>query len=275
MKGCQDKTPLGCCAYNLFMDSTQRFTDRVDSYRLYRPRYPVDVVDRLRDHCHLQPNAAVVDVAAGTGLLTEIFLGRGYAVTAVEPNDGMRAACASLIRSFPKLQCVPGTAERTGLASHSADLITVAQALHWFDLPLARAEFLRVLRPGGWCAVVYNERRIGGDAFHDGYECILREFGTDYEMIRNKYPREQCLEEFFGSEHAGSGTMRWVTFPNAQEFGLEGLKGRILSSSYMPQPGHPRYTAMMRQIEKLFAQCQQDGRVRMDYDCVMSYGQMK
>ncbi len=257
------------------MDSTQRFSDRVDSYRHYRPRYPGEIVDFLRDHCHLDPHASIVDVAAGTGLLTEIFLARDYAVTAVEPNDAMRDACASLIHRFPKLRCVSGTAEMTGLPSHSADLVTVAQALHWFDLPPARAEFLRVLRPGGWCAIAYNERRVGGDPFHDGYERILREFGIDYEMVRSKYPHKQRLGEFFDSGGTRSGTMRRVTFQNAQSFDLDGLRGRILSSSYMPQPGHPRYTAMMRQIEKLFAQCQDDGHVRMDYDCIVSYGRLE
>ncbi len=255
------------------MDATQRFTDRVESYRLHRPRYPVEIVDWLRDHCGLHPGAGIVDVAAGTGLLAEIFLVRGYAVTAVEPNDGMRAVCTSLARSFPKLQCVSGAAEKTGLPAHSADLVTVGQALHWFDLPNARAEFVRVLRPGGWCAVIYNERRMSGDAFHDGYERILREFGTDYEMVQRSYPQQGRLAEFFGAANVGAGKMRQVTFPNAQELDLDGLKGRILSSSYMPQQGHPRYLAMLREIDALFAQCQKDGRVRMEYDCVVSSGQ--
>jgi ubiquinone/menaquinone biosynthesis C-methylase UbiE len=257
------------------MDPTQRFSSRVESYRLHRPRYPIAVVDWLRDHCNLQPTAAIVDVAAGTGLLSEIFLAQGYSVTAVEPNQAMREACATLTHRFPKLQCVSGTAESTGLAPHCADLVTVAQALHWFDLPRAHAEFVRILQPGGSCAVIYNERRTGGDAFHDGYEHLLREFGSDYEMVRGKYPHRDQLAKFFSSANTASSTMHQVAFSNAQQFNLEGLMGRVLSSSYMPQPGHLRYPAMQRKIEKLFAQSQQDGHVRMDYRCVVTCGKLE
>lgn len=257
------------------MDPTQRFSDRVDSYRLYRPRYPVAVVDWLRHHCNLQPDASIVDVAAGTGLLSEIFLAQGYAVTAVEPNDGMREACASLIHRFPKLRCVAGTAESTGLPSHFSDLITVAQALHWFDLPRTREEFVRILHPGGWCAVIYNVRRTGGDTFHDGYEQILQNFGGDYEMVRSRYPRREKLEKFFSSAGSASSSMLQIAFPNAQQFDLTGLTGRILSSSYMPHPSHPRYPAMLLEIERLFARCQQDGQVRLEYRCVVTCGKLE
>lgn len=251
------------------MDATQRFSDRVESYRLHRPRYPIEIVDWLREECCLQPASMIVDVAAGTGLLAEIFLARGYAVTAIEPNEGMRAACASQTLRFPKLRCTSGTAEATCLPVHATDLVTVGQALHWFDLPRARAEFVRVLRPGGWCAVVYNERRTGGDPFHDEYERILRKFGADYEMVRSKYLQPERLAEFFGDSK-----MSQATFPNAQVLDLDGLKGRILSSSYMPQEGDPRYPAMLREIEALFARCQKDAHVRLEYECVVNCGQL-
>jgi SAM-dependent methyltransferase len=254
---------------------TERFSDRVENYRLYRPRYPIEIVDWLFTHCGLQSNATIVDVATGTGLLAEIFLAKGYAVTAVEPNDGMRAVCASLGERFPKLQCIPGTAEATGLPSDSVDLITVGQAMHWFDLPHAHAEFARVLRPGGWCAVVYNERRMSGDALHDGYEHLLREFGIDYETVRHKYLQQERLAEFFGSGNSAAGDMRQATFPNAQSLDLDGLNGRILSSSYMPQPDHPRYPAMLKAIEALFVRCQKNGHVRMEYECVVSCGHLQ
>src|ERR1700677_1865389 len=103
---------------------TQRFTGRVQSYRRYRPGRPAEIVERLRWECRLGAESVIADVAAGTGLLTEIFLAAGFAVTAIEPNDEMRAACASLEHRYPKLRCVAGTAEATGLADGSVDLIT-------------------------------------------------------------------------------------------------------------------------------------------------------
>ncbi|MGB6305052.1 MAG: class I SAM-dependent methyltransferase [Acidobacteriaceae bacterium] len=255
-------------------DSKERFSSRVDAYREFRPRYQLEVIDLLRRQCGLTPASIVADIGAGTGMLAEIFLEHGNSVFAVEPNRAMRSACEDLGSHYPKLTCIDASAEDTTLPDHWVDFVTVGQALHWFHLERARAEFVRILRPGGWCAVIYNERRTGGDRFHDGYERILREFGADYESVRSKYPHQQKLAEFFTSQHAATPAMPRASIPNAQEFDLRGLVGRILSSSYMPQPNHPRYPAMIRAIEELFSQCRQDGRVRLDYDCVLTCGQI-
>ena len=233
---------------------TERFTGRVESYRRYRPGYPPELADWLRRDCGLRPDAAVVDIAAGTGLLTEILLEAGFAVTAVEPNDEMRAACATLEANYPNLRCVAGTAEATGLPDASVDLITVAQAMHWFDLARTRAEFARILKPGGWCAVIYNNRRLGGDAFHDGYERLLREFGIDYMNVKEQHIGRKRLAEFFAPSQ-----MRCATFPNAQSLTLEALEGRILSSSYMPQPGHPRFEEMRQRSSSSSQETKQSG----------------
>lgn len=249
---------------------TQRFTGRVKSYRRYRPGYPVEMVNLLRRECGLSDAALVADVAAGTGLLTEVLLASGLPVVAVEPNDEMRAACAELEPKFPKLRCVAGTAEATDLPAASVDLITVAQAMHWFDLEKTKAEFTRILKPGGGCAVIYNNRRMGGDAFHDGYEGLLRDFGVDYLKVQSQHVHEESLREFFAPQK-----MHRATFPNRQSFDLKGLEGRILSSSYMPQPGHPRFTEMDSTIELLFAKNERSGLVTMEYECVVSWGRVR
>jgi SAM-dependent methyltransferase len=256
-------------------DSKERFSSRVDAYREFRPRYPTAVIDLLQRHCGLTPASIIADIGAGTGILAELFLQQGNSVFAVEPNPAMRSACEDLRPQYPRLKCIDGSAETTTLANHSADFVTVGQALHWFHLSCARAEFVRILRTGGWCAIIYNERRIGGDAFHDGYERILQEFGIDYESVRSKYPQQDRMAEFFRSPNVGPETMQQASFPNAQEFDFEGLMGRILSSSYMPQSDHPRHPAMLRQVEELFSQCQRDGHVRLEYDCVVSYGRLQ
>ena len=246
---------------------TERFTGRVESYRRYRPGYPAEIVEVLRRECELSDDAQIADVAAGTGLLTEVFLAAGFAVTAVEPNDEMRAACASLEERYPKLRSVAGTAEATGLPDASVDLITVAQAMHWFDLDKTRAEFARILKPGGWCAVLYNNRRLGGDAFHEGYEGLLREFGVDYTAVKQQHVGRKRLAAFFAPE-----PMQCATLENAQSFDYEGLLGRVLSSSYMPQPGQAGFEAMRAAVERLFAETARDGAVTMVHDCVVCWG---
>jgi ubiquinone/menaquinone biosynthesis C-methylase UbiE len=255
-------------------DSKERFSSRVDAYREFRPRYPAAVIDLLEEQCGLSSNAVIADIGAGTGMLAELFLQHGNSVFAVEPNRAMRSACEELRSQYPKLTCVDGSAEITTLPDHCADFVTVGQALHWFNLEGARAEFVRILQPGGWCAVIYNERRMGGDAFHDGYEHILNEFGIDYETVRAKYPQQKKLAEFFSSVHGAAPALQRANFPNAQEFDFKGLLGRILSSSYMPQPGHPHYTAMLRAVEELFLRSQKDDQVQLEYDCVVTYGRL-
>lgn len=248
---------------------TERFTGRVESYRRYRPGYPPELADWLRTDCGLRADAAVVDVAAGTGLLTEVLLEAGFGVTALEPNDEMRAVCATLEANYPKLRCVAGTAEATGLPDASADLITVAQAMHWFDLERTRAEFARVLKPGGGCAVIYNNRRPGGDAFHEGYERLLKEFGTDYMNVKEQHVGRKRLAQFFAPAE-----MHCKVFPNAQSLTLESLEGRVLSSSYIPQPGHPRFAEMQAAIRQLFAETEQNGTVTIAYDCVVCWARI-
>lgn len=200
---------------------------------------------------------------------TEIFLARGFHVIAVEPNQQMREACAPLSAQYSQLRCVDGTAEATGLSDHSVDLVTVGQAMHWFDLKRTRSEFARVLHPGGWCGVLYSNRRMIGDLFHEGYERILVEFGNDYEAVKHSHMTEDRLAAFFAPS-----AMFAASFENSQQLTLDALMGRVLSSSYMPQPGQPRYEETSRATADLFAQNEVNGRVRMEYDCVVCYGQL-
>lgn len=97
----------------------------------------------------------MVDLAAGTGKLTRLLVPTGARVVAVEPVDAMRDR---LEVACPGVDARAGTAEAIGLPDGSADVVTVAQAFHWFDPPAALAEIARVLRPGGWLAIAYNER---------------------------------------------------------------------------------------------------------------------
>lgn len=247
----------------------QRFSGRVESYRRSRPGYPAELVETLRQQGGLANDAHVADIAAGTGLLTEVLLLAGFSVTAVEPNDEMRAACAQLERGFSKLRCVSGTAEATGLPDASVDLITVAQAMHWFDLQRARREFARILRPGGWCAVIYNNRHLRGDKFHEDYEQFLLRFGTDYLSVKQQHVGRNRLAEFFAPS-----PMQCAVFPNAQSLTADELRERVLSSSYIPGSGQPGYAEMSAALERLFAENQSGGMVTMRYDCVACWGRL-
>lgn len=246
-----------------------RFVGRVEDYRRFRPRYPKRILELLKRDADLTSGSEIADIAAGTGLFTELFLEHGNTVTAVEPNDEMREACRRLLARYPRLGLVNGTAESTGLPTQSFDFLTVAQAFHWFDVDSCRREFMRVLRPGGWCVIVFNQRRVSGDAFHNGFEEITRRHNIDYSRVSERYPDESLLRQFFAPNK-----MHFHTLKNNQLLTREGLLGRTLSSSFMPKSDHPGFSALQTDLDKLFRASEIDGVVQLDYSCGISYGQL-
>ncbi|HVZ18637.1 MAG TPA: class I SAM-dependent methyltransferase [Terriglobales bacterium] len=252
------------------MDSTLRFTDRVESYVKARPGYPREIIQLLERKCGLTHASTVVDVGSGTGLLAKVFCDYGCRVIGIEPNDAMRAAGQQFLSGYSNFGMKMGTAESIPLPGTSVDFITAGQAFHWFDLKQARHEFMRILKPNGWTALVWNNREQAGSKFAEEYESLLARFGTDYAQVdhRNR-ATPSILEEFFGN-----GAFSRGVFPNDQRLNHERFIARILSSSYMPQPGSPNYGAMMQEIERIFRENQKDGIVVMQYDTNVYYGQM-
>lgn len=228
------------------------------------------MIEFLAARAGLTERSAVADVGSGTGIFTRLLLDAGARVFAVEPNDAMRGAAESEFRALANFTSMKGTAEATGLDDRCVSLVTCAQAFHWFDHAAARREFMRVLAAGGWCALVWNTAIVEGDDFAVGYERIKEEFGTDFRSVRHEnIEKTGGFAAFFG---AGGWTKE--VFANSQTLGLEGLRGRLLSSSYAPKEGHPRHGAMVAAMEELFARCQRDGVVRMDYGTEVFLGRL-
>src|SRR5690349_8160888 len=134
------------------LDPKERFSSRVEDYVRHRPLYPIEVLRQLQSDCKLTPAWVVADVGAGPGNLSRLFLDNGNAVFAVEPNRNMRDAGKALLGNDPHFLSVEGSAEDTTLGQESVDLIVAGQAFHWFDQPLAKREFARISKPGGWAA---------------------------------------------------------------------------------------------------------------------------
>lgn len=250
-------------------DPTRRFSSRVEDYVKYRPGYPEAVLATLRAHCDLLPTSVVADIGSGTGLLTELFLRNGNPVFAVEPNEEMRVAGEHRLGRYPAFQSIAGTAEQTTLPAQSVDLVAAGQAFHWFDQAKAKSEFRRVLRPGGWVALIWNERETHGSAFLMAYEALLSRYSTDYAQVDHRRIDDSVLAGFFGP--AG---FKLMTYPNRQHFDHEGLRGRLMSSSYAPEAGHPNHEAMLAELGRIFDACQVDGQVAFEYTTKLFYGRL-
>lgn len=238
---------------------TERFSDRVGDYVRCRPSYPPELLECLRRTCGLTPHWVVADVGSGTGLLAKVFLENGNRVYGVEPNAAMRTAGEEYLRAYDRFISQEGRAEATGLQSHSVDLISAGQAFHWFDRQRSRAEFERILRTGGWMALVWNER-LTSTPFLAGYEQLLRCYSPEYPKVDHRNLDEEALAEFFHP-----GRFRQEVFFMRQQFDWEGLQGRWLSSSYVPAPGHPGHEEMRRELRVIFDRYQQDGLVDWEY----------
>jgi SAM-dependent methyltransferase len=248
------------------VDPKERFSNRVDDYVRYRPSYPHALLDLLAKECGLGPGAAIADVGSGTGILTGLLLGYGADVIAVEPNAAMRAAAELALSKDERFRSVDGSAEATGLPAASVDLVTAAQAFHWFDPARARAEFARILRPGGAVALIWNQR--ADTPFNRDYEAMLELFAPDYAHVRERdRAAEPKVRAFFAPQ-----TPRFASFDSEQRFDEAGLRGRLASSSYAPPQGHPLHEPLLRRLGEIFAAHARDGAVTFAYDTVVWYG---
>jgi SAM-dependent methyltransferase len=127
------------------------FGPAAERYDQLRPRYPAEALRwALGDR-----RVRVVDLGAGTGILTRTLAELGHEVVPVEPDQQMRERLAA---TSPGLTPLEGYAERMPLPDASVDAVVAGQAYHWFDPEPTHAEVARVLKSGGVFAPLWNHR---------------------------------------------------------------------------------------------------------------------
>jgi ubiquinone/menaquinone biosynthesis C-methylase UbiE len=250
-------------------NSTQRFSSRVENYVRFRPGYPAEVLALLKQECSLTPDSVIADIASGTGIFTRILAENGNRVFGIEPNHEMRRAGEQFLRSYSRFTSITGTAESTTLPDQSVDMVTAAQAAHWFDRGKARREFMRILKPGGWTVLLWNERRTDSTPFLRDYEHLLLTYGTDYQEVRHERTTAE-IADFFAPSPFRSSTLEM-----RQEVDYAGLQGRLLSSSYTPMPEHASYQPMLRELQRIFETHQVNESVFLDYNTLVYYGRLE
>lgn len=251
------------------LNPTLRFSNRVENYRKYRPGYPTEIVPLLRSKCGLTSESVIADLGSGTGLFTEIFLKNGNSVFGVEPNAEMRKAGEQILSKYPQFKSIEGTAEGSTLPEQSVDFIVAGQAFHWFDRKKARPEFKRILKPRGWVVLAWNGYRVESSPMMAAYQALVAKYGTDYSEVQREVVGVD-VESFYAP-----GSCKCARFSFRQRFDYEGLEGRLLSSSYAPEPDHPGYDAMLRELRVVFDANQKDGRVNFDYETEVYYGRLE
>ncbi|MGO1398697.1 MAG: class I SAM-dependent methyltransferase [Brevibacterium yomogidense] len=274
-------------------DNTGKFTGLGEVYARSRPGYPTELLDLLAarmggveaaaaERIEAAPASAdstgadstaadttaaevpeagrggapvVADIGAGTGKLTAELLSRGWNVSAVEPNDDMRDALVARLADDERLTVVGAPAEATTLADAAVDLVTVAQAFHWFDIPSFRAECRRILRPGGQVALIWNFRRRSEASVQAVAEAFRARVGGFVALTLGEEITDEDLEEFYGGPH-----FQRFAFDNDEEIGWETFRERHLSTSYAPKEGDPAREPLIADLERIFHEYAVDGR---------------
>ena len=247
---------------------TKRFSNRVENYVKYRPSYPIEVLSTLKPTCGLDANSVVADIGSGTGILSGLLLKCGYKVYAVEPNKEMRQAADKAFNSNDIYHSIDGSAECTKLKDKSVDIITAAQAFHWFKMTEAKHEFSRILKKDGWVALIWNERKTDSP-FLQAYDKLLCDHAPEYSKVNHRNIHRKDIDQFFGP----SG-YRLNSFANEQHFDLDGLIGRLLSSSYCPSPNQSGYKPLMAGLKAVFDKSAVNEIVSFTYDTKVYYGKM-
>jgi SAM-dependent methyltransferase len=242
------------------------FSEKVADYVASRPDYPAELFTVLKEVSPPAAEMVVADVGAGTGLLTRDLLKNGYRVVAVEPNLPMRQAADLLLGNLPGYRSVDGSAESMPLAAESVQMITAAQAFHWFDVDRARTEFLRVLTPLGQVALIWNDW-VPTDPLRIAFDELSREFGGAKRAAMLAHEERLYVPQFFGATQP-----KLFTWPHAHFLDQDGLQSLVFSRSYIPGRSTPEGKRVADRVCDLFRRFAADGKVEVRYHTVAIIG---
>src|SRR5487761_355900 len=239
---------------------TQRFTGRAETYSRYRPTYPNQFLDVLKKEANFDSNKIVADIGSGTGILSKLFLENGNRVFGVEPNEDMRSVAESNLGHFQRFASIKGTAENTTLEDRSVDLISIAQALHWFDSKRSWKEFSRIIKRGGYLCILYNDRKT------DDASGIMQRYEEIIDKHARNKPNLERVEDDILSKFFSGWSFKKFSIPNKQGLGFEGLVGRVCSASYMPQPNQEGFSEAKKELGDMFSKHQEDNKITLSYE---------
>lgn len=235
------------------MNPQNRFSSRAEDYAKYRPSYPDAVIDRIIADLGNPAELMAADVGAGTGIASRMLADRRIKVIAIEPNAAMR----QVARSHPLVEFRDGSAEDTNLADAAVGLVTCFQAFHWFNPESTLKEFSRILKPKGKLAAVWHNRDRT-DEFTRQYSLLTQQASNNDSELR--YGTERHLRET-----SWFNPVRHLVFPAQQPLDCQGLIGRAMSTSYIPQQGeiHDRFIQDLKQLYQQY--CDRHGLVYLQY----------
>ncbi len=247
------------------METTRTYTDKAEAYHRSRWRYAPEMAPALLERTGLGPEACVSDLGAGSGILTECFVGLVGRLIAVEPNDAMRAIAERSLARLPGVEVLPNTAEQTGLEDRSVDLIVAGHALHWFEPDAAREEFRRILRGGSILAIVTN--RNTGPAAN---EVLAKVFAKLGRPDPTPMPGTGTPASFF----FGASWPQEMRFPFVFRQDWARFLDSFHSMAAAPMPGEAGYPEFLDSVRAAFDELSCDGRVETRGETQVLFGRV-
>ena len=233
-----------------------RFASKSENYAKHRPDYAPEAIQAIIEHTKLVPASVIADIGAGTGIVARHFVESGNSVYAVEPNPEMRQMAEIELGKRPNFHSVNGNSEGTTLQEASIDLITVGQAIRWFDPEPSKQEFLRILKPNGWFSILQHSR-----CRDNLTQAISQVCSAQNGWQRSNAPKGPLYEWWFGED----GRFLYLQFPNPRTFDLENLIGLELSNSHAPDESHPAHPAFVDALHSVFESFQDGGTITMNF----------
>ncbi|GAB6466229.1 class I SAM-dependent methyltransferase [Bacillus cereus] len=238
------------------MKTTENFTDKADIYAKYRPSYPYEYIEYLLSANELNENQIVADIGSGTGIFSRQLLESGLHVIGVEPNDDMRKMAEQSLNQYPRFQSIKATAENTTLKENSVDLVTVAQAFHWFDKEAFKIECQRILKQKAHVALVWNSRDVTSPLIQENAEICQKTCPTFKGFSGGIDETPEVFNSFFKD-----GEYEFKEYQNDLLFDYEGFLGRNLSASYAPKENDEEYKSFVLLLSELFDKYSKNGKI--------------
>jgi ubiquinone/menaquinone biosynthesis C-methylase UbiE len=238
------------------MKPAEKFTDKAEVYAKHRPGYAHEYIKYLLTATSLNEGNVVADIGSGTGILSRQLLESGLTVIGVEPNDDMRTIAEQELKQNSCFISVNAAAEHTTLDDKSVDLVTAAQAFHWFDKERFKQECQRILKPSAKVALVWNSRD-GSSALNKESAEICQCYCPNFKGFSGGIEEsEDVFRQFYKD-----GKYDFRRLRNDLEFDFAGFLGRYLSASYAPKKNAKEYGPFISAFTNLFEKYSNNGKI--------------
>lgn len=250
------------------MDSFDKFNGKSDFYQKARPDYSGEFIHYMFSDIITTENAVIADIGSGTGKFSKEFITRGYRTYCVEPGNDMRKTAQSLFSQYGNYLSVNGDAQNTSLKSHSIDIITAAQAFHWFDTEKFRKECIRILKPDGIVILVWNSRIPTAELNIHHAEIMKKYCPGFYGFSGGDDTIPKLVDRFFEGHYSKKVYDNYLHYTKDMFLNINNSKSYSLDSNDI------NYKAFTEKISELFDRYSENGILTVPDQTIAYWGKL-